>query len=38
MILLFIDTLKTNELTKKELRNIVAKGDTRVGGPDTDGE
>ena len=39
MKLLFIDTLKTNQLTKKELRSIVAKGDTRIdGGPDTDGE
>jgi len=39
MKLLFIETLKVNQLTKKELRSIVAKGDTRIdGGPDTDGE
>ena len=39
MKLLSIDALKANELTKKELRNIIAKGDTRIdGGPDTDGE
>ena len=39
MKLLFIDDLNANQLTKKELHNIVAKGDTRIdGGPDTDGE